>query len=56
MKEKTGAANKTPDMLKKPRGRPVSPDALTGAQRIAKLRAQRKAAGLCQCCGQKLPG
>ena len=51
-KEKTGAAEKTPDLLKKKRGRPVSGEAMTGAQRIAKLRAERKAAGVCPCCGK----
>ena len=54
--DKTGAADKTPDMLKRPRGRPSKgADAMTGAQRVAKLRAERKAAGLCPCCGQTLP-
>lgn len=53
-KEKTGAAKKTPDLhlYKKRRGRPVTGEAMTGAQRISKLRAQRKAAGLCPCCGK----
>jgi len=55
-KEKTGAARKTPDLLKKPRGRPsLGADAMTGAQRVAKLRSERKAMGLCPCCGQQLP-
>ena len=55
-KEKPGAALKTPDMLKRKPGRPSTGDkAMTGAQRVAKLRADRKAAGLCQCCGQPLP-
>ena len=55
-KEKTGAAEKTPDLLKRPRGRPAKGDgAMTGAERIKKLRAERKAAGLCPCCGQPKP-
>lgn len=41
---------------KRPRGRPPKEGvAATGAQRIAKLRAERKASGLCPCCGQALP-
>lgn len=52
-KEKTGAAEKTPDLLKKGRGRPPKGDtAMTGAERVKKLRSQRKTAGLCPCCGQ----
>jgi len=54
-KEKTGAAEKTPDLLKKPRGRPAKGDsAMSGAERMKKLRAERKAAGLCPCCGQSI--
>lgn len=53
-KEKTGEAEKTPDLLKKGRGRPKEEGAMTGAERIAKLRAERKAQGLCTCCGQEL--
>jgi len=56
MKAKDKSANLTPDILKRPRGRPSKGDAaLTGAQRVAKLRAERKAAGCCPCCGQLLP-
>lgn len=52
-KEKTGAAEKTPDLFKKRPGRPANGEApMTGAQRQAKLRAERKAAGLCPCCGK----
>lgn len=55
MKEKTGAAKKTPDLLKKGRGRPPKgADAMTGAERVKKLRTERKEAGLCPCCGQTL--
>ena len=55
-KEKTKAAAATRDLFKRPPGRPPDGErAMTGAQRIAKLRAERKAAGLCQCCGQLLP-
>lgn len=55
-KEKTGAAEKTPDLLKRPRGRPAKGEgAMTGAERVKKLRAERKAAGLCPCCGQAKP-
>ena len=56
MKEKTGAAEKTPNLLKRPRGRPSKGgEAMTGAERVKKLRAERKAAGLCPCCGQAKP-
>jgi len=56
MKVKDKSAKQTPDLFKRPRGRPSKGDAaLTGAQRVAKLRADRKAAGLCPCCGQKMP-
>lgn len=56
MKEKTGAANKTPDLFKKGRGRPKSDTvAQTGAERVARYRAARKAEGCCSCCGQPLP-
>lgn len=56
-KESTGAALKTPDLLlepKKKRGRKSTGQALTGAQRVANLRASRKAAGCCPCCGRPL--
>jgi len=34
-------------------GRPsAGPEAMTGAQRQAKLRKERKAAGVCPCCGK----
>lgn len=50
---KTGAVSKTPDLLKRKPGRPsAGPEAMTGAQRQAKLRKERKAAGLCPCCGK----
>lgn len=60
-KEKTGAAEKTPDLLndllKRPRGRPAKGEgAMSGAERVKKLRAERKAAGLCPCCGQQVKG
>lgn len=55
-KEKTIAAEKTPDLFKKGRGRPSKgAEAMTGAERVKKLRAERKAQGLCQCCGQPMP-
>ena len=53
-KENTGAEEKTTDIFKKGRGRPKEEGAMTGAERIAKLRAERKAQGLCTCCGQEL--
>lgn len=37
------------------RGRPAKENALTGAQRIKRLRDHRKEQGLCPCCGQELP-
>lgn len=47
---------KTPDLLKRPRGRPAKDGgAMTGAERIRKLRADRKERGECPCCGQLLP-
>jgi hypothetical protein len=50
---KDSADKKTPDMLKRPRGRPAKAGgAMSGAERVAKLRAERKAAGVCPCCGQ----
>jgi hypothetical protein len=56
-KEKTQAAKLTPDLLpKRGRGRPLKASSLTGAQRIAKMRSERKEAGLCVCCGQPLLG
>jgi len=52
-KDKTGAASKTPDLFKRKPGRPSSgSEAMTGAQRQAKLRKERKAAGICPCCGK----
>lgn len=51
-KEKTGAALKTFDLFKRPRGRPPTGDALTGAQRVKKLRDHRRKNGLCPYCGQ----
>lgn len=54
-KEKTGAAEKTPDLLKRKPGRPKTGQAMTGAQRIAKLRAERKTAGVCVACGSVAP-
>lgn len=54
-KEKTGAAEKTPDLLKRPRGRPAKAGgAMTGAERIKKLRDERKERGECPCCGQAI--
>jgi len=37
------------------RGRPATGKAKTGAERIAKMRQERKQQGMCPCCGQKLP-
>jgi len=54
-KEKTGAAEKTPDLLKRARGRPATGKAKTSAERQAEFRAKKKAEGICPCCGQKLP-
>lgn len=54
-KDKSKSADRTPDLLKRPRGRPRTGQAKTGAERIKKLRAERKAAGLCPCCGQPVP-
>lgn len=54
-KDKTKAAQLTPDLLKRPPGRPPTGKALSGAERIKKLRSERKAQGLCVCCGQPLP-
>lgn len=53
-KEKTGAAEKTPDLLNRPRGRPATGKAKTAAERQAAFRAKKKAEGICPCCGQKL--
>lgn len=47
------AAKDTPTPPK--RGRPTTGTAKTTAERVSKLRAKRKAAGACQCCGQQLP-
>lgn len=54
-KDKTKAAQLTPDLLKRPPGRPPTGRAMTGAERIKRLRDDRKAHGLCPCCGQPLP-
>lgn len=57
MKSTDKSASLTPDLLtgQLRRGRPPKPEgALTNAQRQANLRAERKAAGLCPCCGQPL--
>jgi len=52
-KDKTGAALRTPDLYRRKPGRPASGEKpMTGAERVAKLRAERKAAGLCPCCGK----
>lgn len=51
---KTDKATRELPGMQKPRGRPPTGKALTGAERIRKLRAERKAQGLCPCCGQKL--
>lgn len=41
---------------KRSRGRPKKEGGPTsGAERIAKLRTERKEAGLCPCCGQPVP-
>ena len=55
MKATDKNAKQTPDLLKRLVGRPATGKALSGAERIAKLRAERKAQGLCICCGQPLP-
>lgn len=56
MKATDKSAKLTPDLLKRGRGRPPKAEgAMTNAQRQAKLRAERKAAGLCPCCGQPVP-
>lgn len=54
-KDKTKVADGTPDLFRRPPGRPATGKAQTGAERIKKLRAERKAAGLCPCCGQPVP-
>jgi len=54
-KDKSKSADFTPDLLKRPPGRPSTGTARTGAERVKKLRSERKAAGLCPCCGQPLP-
>lgn len=54
-KDKSKSADFTPDLLKRPPGRPPTGKALSGAERIKKLRSERKAQGLCVCCGQPLP-
>lgn len=41
--------------MPKKRGRPASGQAMTGAERIRKLREERKAKGICPYCGQPLP-
>lgn len=55
MKATDESAKQTPDLLKRLPGRPTTGKALTGAERIKKMRADRKALGLCPCCGQKMP-
>ena len=56
MKATDKSAKLTSAMFTRPRGRPKKTEgAMTNAQRQAKLRAERKAAGLCPCCGQMLP-
>lgn len=55
MKDTDKAAKLKPDLFPKKKGRPATGKALSGAQRIAKLREHRKAEGLCLCCGQPLP-
>lgn len=54
-KDKSQSAKQTPDLLKRPPGRPATGKAQSGAERIKALRARRKAEGLCLCCGQPLP-
>lgn len=54
-KDKSKSADFTPDLFKRPPGRPPTGKALSGAERIKKLRSERKAQGLCVCCGQPLP-
>lgn len=57
-KDKGKAAELTGELpgLKRRPGRPsVGDRAMTGAERVKRLRAERKAAGLCPCCGQALP-
>lgn len=54
-KDKPKPADLTPDLRKRPPGRPTTGKAQTGAERIRALRARRKAGGLCLCCGQPLP-
>lgn len=58
-KDKSKSADLTPDLLKRPPGRPPgrppSGKAMTGAERIKRLRDDRKAHGLCPCCGQPVP-
>jgi len=52
-KEKTRTAQVTPELLKRKVGRPrLGEKPMTTSQRVAKLRAERKAAGLCPCCGK----
>jgi len=51
---KTDKTTKELPGLPKPRGRPASGKAMTGAKRIKKLRQERKDAGLCPCCGQPI--
>lgn len=55
MKSTDDSSKKTPDLLKRPPGRPPSGKAKTGAERIKRLRDDRKAHGLCPCCGQPMP-
>lgn len=54
-KDKSQVAKQTPDLLKRSPGRPPTGKALSGAERIKRLRSERKANGLCPCCGQPVP-
>ena len=54
-KEKTGATEKTANLLNRPRGRPATGKAKSTAERQAEFRAKKKAEGICPCCGHKLP-
>lgn len=48
-------AGGSPEVIKKPRGRPATGKAKSTAERQAEFRARRKADGICPCCGQKIP-
>lgn len=56
VKDTSRAALMTPDLLVsgKPKGRPKKAHPLSSAQRMKRLRATRKAAGLCVECGQSV--